>query len=237
MAEQINWDLIPDKFVIFDLETTGLDAYYNEIIEIGAIRFNKTDYISTGQVDTFQVFIKQDKPLPKEIISLTSITDEMLATGDSLEDGIEQFFNFAGDRKLIAYNAKFDMKFMRSAAKKVGYQLPKPFKVDCALELARERLANVPNYKLKTLAEIFKADTTGAHRALQDCVMTLQVYINCLNATNGLTYRGVSKNSYGNSSNRKSSGKIAEEVSIFVDFMKILGGVVGGVLKFLLKKK
>ena len=67
--------------------------------------------------------------------------------------------------------------------------------------------------------------------------MTLQVYINCLNATNGLTYRGVSKNSYVNSSNRKSSGKIIEEVSIFVDFMKILGGVAGGVLKFILKKR
>lgn len=190
MLDQIDWSVVPDEFVIFDLETTGLDAYYSEILEIGAIRFNKQDYLKTGQVDTFQVFVKQNKPIPQEITKINSITDEMIKDGDCIYDALSGFFDFVGKRKMVAFNAKFDMKFIRSAASKCEYKLPRPFKVECALELARERLSNLPNYKLITLAESFHVDSSGAHRALKDCLMTMHVYINLLHAKNGLTYSG-----------------------------------------------
>ena len=178
MSNSIRWELVPDEFVIFDLETTGLDSEKHNILEIAAVRFTKEQYLDNGQIDTFQTFIKQTQPIPKKIIEITSITDEMVSDGETLHEALPNFFDFAGSRKLIAYNAPFDTKFIRQAAKIIDFSLPRPFSVDCALELARERLIHMPNYKLGTVAQAFQIDTSGAHRALQDCVMTLHVYVN-----------------------------------------------------------
>lgn len=237
MSKQpVNWDLVPDEFVIYDLETTGLDAYYDEILEIGAIRFRKNDYLTSGQIDTFQTFIKPNKPISKEITAINSITNEMVADGTSLSQALEDFFNFSGDRHLVAFNAKFDMKFLRSAASKAEYKLPKPFKTQCALELAREKIAGLPNYKLKTLAETFHVDTTGAHRAVNDCVMTLHVYINCLNATEGLTYKGKQSRDYipqeiAYKSNSSVFGYLLKEC------FTVLGQITGLVIRSIKRKK
>ena len=184
----INWENIPEEFVIFDLETTGLDAEYCEIIEIGALKFNKTNYLKDGQVDTFQTFVKPQRKIPSEITAINSITNEMVETGSTLKEAVESLFTFAGKNKFVAYNAKFDVKFIRNAAKKVDFKLPRPFAVDCANELAKSKIINVENYKLATLAKVFKADTTGAHRAVNDCAMTLQVYLYCLTIPNGKVF-------------------------------------------------
>jgi DNA polymerase III epsilon subunit family exonuclease len=235
-TQTVNWDLVPDEFVIYDLETTGLDSYYDEILEIGAIRFRKSDYIATGQIDTFQTFIKPTKPISKEITAINSITNEMVADGVSLNQALEDFFAFSRGHHLVAFNAKFDMKFIRNSASKVEYKLPRPFKTQCALELAREKLTGVPNYKLKTLAEIFKVDTTGAHRAVNDCVMTLHVYINCLNATDGLTYRGKQSN---NSGSQQSTYKSNSSVFGYLlkELFTVLGMLLGLVIRAVSKKR
>ena len=229
----INWSLVPDEFIIFDLETTGLDPFYSEIIEIGAVRFIKDDYIKTGQVETFQSFIKPDIPISSEVTKINSITNDMVKDGDSLEKALNDFISFAGGRKLIAYNAKFDIKFLRSSAKKANVKLPRPLDYECALELARAKLTNVPNYKLTTIAELFKVSTTGAHRALDDCVMTLHVYINCINVEKTLRYSG-------SRSNKKNSSSSSKE-SLFGELLKIiftiLGAIIGGLLSLMTKKR
>lgn len=232
-SSSINWNLVPDEFVIFDLETTGLEPQFSEIIEIGAIRFIKSDYIQTGKVDTFQVFIKPTTPISSEVTRINSITNEMVKDGDTLEEALMSFLNFTGNRKLIAYNAKFDIKFLRESAKKATVKLPRPLNYECALELAREKLSNVPNYKLSTIASLFNVDTTGAHRAVSDCVMTLHVYINCLNVEKKLRYSG--------SSRRKTSNSSSQNDSLLGELLKIiftlLGAIIGGILSLMVKKR
>lgn len=186
---EIDWGRIPNEFVVFDLETTGLEASECNILEIGALRFIKENYLASGKVDTFQAFVKQDGPIPTEIVNITSITDEMASAGDELDVALKDFLDFVGNRQVIAYNAKFDKSFIKEASKRTKIKLPVSFKPNCALELAREKIFNVPNYKLKTLAELFELDTSGAHRALNDCVMTFQIYIKCLNAKQNLVYK------------------------------------------------
>lgn len=69
-TEQITTSHLPDSFIVFDLETTGLNAKTEEIIEIGAIKFKKG---STNH-ETFQALIKPNKKIPKKIIEITGIT-------------------------------------------------------------------------------------------------------------------------------------------------------------------
>src|SRR3546814_208203 len=73
-APTIDISHLPEQFVVFDLETTGLDASKHQIIEIGAIRVNR----NSDRHDTYQSLITAKRKLPKKIVELTGITDELL---------------------------------------------------------------------------------------------------------------------------------------------------------------
>lgn len=174
-----NWNLIPDEFVIFDVETTGLDFSNDRIIEIGAIIFNKKEYLAKKEVISFQVFIKQDKPIPAEATAINKIADEMVAEGDSEFIAISKFFDFIGRRRLFAYNAKFDKNFIEQAIKRTGYEVLRPsFAVTDIYALAKKYIHNLPNRKLVTIAQHFGYNKTeNAHRAVNDCVMALNSFL------------------------------------------------------------
>jgi DNA polymerase-3 subunit epsilon len=176
---KFNWNLIPDEFVIFDVETTGLDFSKDRIIEIGAIIFNKKEYLEKKEVISFQVFIKQEKPIPAEATAINKITDEMVADGDSESIAISKFFDFIGRRRLFAYNAKFDKNFIEQAVKRTGYEVLRPsFAVTDIYALAKKYIHNLPNRKLVTIAQHFGYNQTeNAHRAVNDCVMALNSFL------------------------------------------------------------
>lgn len=190
MTEQITWSRIPDEFVVVDIETTGLNPVLDEILEIGAIRFTKEKYFSTGKIDTFQVFVAQTKHIPEKITRINSISDEMVKDGSSLRDALTGFFEFAGHSKLVAFNAPFEEDFIEIASERVQLQIPRRLDIECVLDMARDKISNVRSYKLRSLAKAFNVDTGGAHRAIRDCVMTMQVYINLLNTKTRLEYIG-----------------------------------------------
>lgn len=176
MLEELDLENVDEEFVIFDLETTGLNPVTHRIIEIGAIRFNKTKYKNEGRVDTYQALVKQDKKLSKKIIEITGITDGDLTNGESIKDVLQSFSEFVGNTKVISYNADFDMSFLYEEARRSGLNIHFS-KVECAYKLARARLGGVENYKLVTLAKILGLNTENAHRAIDDCLLTLKVYI------------------------------------------------------------
>lgn len=164
--------VLPERFVVFDFETTGLDCEKHEILEIGAIRVNRDG------VDhkTFQCFVIPQKRIGRKITEITGIDRKMVTeSGQSLADAISQFQDFIRDLPLVAYNAEFDMGFLHAAEKSLG--LPKTKnEVSCALELARRAWPNRGSYKLSELAEDGRLDASNAHRALDDCRMTMIVY-------------------------------------------------------------
>ena len=139
---------LPQQFVIFDLETTGLDPSKHEIIEIGAIRVNR----DSDTHDTFQALIKPRKKIPKKITELTGITQKMVDTdGQSLEATILDFIKFVGDLNLVAFNAEFDMAFLQRAAEAHSVSVENP--VSCALQMARRAWPGRRSYKLAELAK------------------------------------------------------------------------------------
>jgi DNA polymerase III subunit epsilon len=168
---KIDLSFMPKQFVVFDLETTGLNPEKHEIIEISAVKVN----IGSDVHDTFTSLVRSKKKVPKRITEITGITSEMLETqGDSLEVAIGEFIKFAGDLRLVAFNAPFDHAFLSKAASQLNIKIDNP--VSCALDMARRAWPGLKSYKLAKLANTGGLDTKGIHRALKDCELTITVY-------------------------------------------------------------
>lgn len=125
--------MLPQEFVVLDLETTGLSPDRDEIIEIGAIRFNRDSDHHRG----FQAFVIPENGIPKHITEITGITPQMINDkGENLHDVLAEFVEFIGDLHLVTFNAAFDMGFLHNAANKHGVKNQKSLYV---------RLANGPS--------------------------------------------------------------------------------------------
>lgn len=169
--QPIDISILPEQFIVIDLETTGLRAEQHEIIEIGAVRVNR----DRSRHDTFQVFVKPTKRVPKKITDITGITQDMLdKEGVSLNQAMNELQTFIGDHRLVFFNAEFDTAFLEKAAASCGLTLKNP--VSCALLMARRAWPRRKSYRLTELAKDGGISTTGAHRALDDCRMTIIVY-------------------------------------------------------------
>jgi len=163
--------ILPEQFIIVDIETTGLDPEKHEIIEIGAIKVNR----DSNNHKTWTILIKPQKKVTKKITDITGITPEMLELeGHTLKEGIEGFLDFAGGLRLVAFNAPFDIAFLTKAAGQFGKPINNP--VSCALDMARRAWPGLKSYKLKELAKQGNFDTTGMNRALADCRISMSVY-------------------------------------------------------------
>lgn len=96
--------------ILFDVETTGLDAKKDEVIELGMVKF---EYLPDGRItgikDAFSSFNEPTGTIPIEITALTGITDEMVAGHRIDETAVSSFVEKAVI--VIAHNASFDRKF------------------------------------------------------------------------------------------------------------------------------
>jgi DNA polymerase III epsilon subunit family exonuclease len=164
---------LPEQFVVFDLETTGLQPDRHEIIEIGAILVNRDSINHT----TFQGLVKPSKRLPAKIVQLTGITQAMIdVDGEALDVVLPQFLEFVGDRRLVSFNSDFDMAFLRKAVARVNPELKLGNGVSCALKMARLAWPGRKSYRLAQLAADGGLPAAGTHRALDDCKRALIVY-------------------------------------------------------------
>lgn len=155
-----------DTYVVFDVETTGLSAVYNSIIELAAVKIKDGDVI-----DRFEQFVNPHEQLPAKIIELTSITDDMLVDAPELDTVLKAFKTFTGDAILVAHNATFDMGFLNNGYEKLGMPRADNPVID-TLELGRYLYPDLKNHKLDTLCKAFNIDLTQHHRAIYDTEAT-----------------------------------------------------------------
>lgn len=98
---------IPNKYIAFDIETTGLDPMYDEIIEIGAIK------IEDGkEIETFSTLIKPEYEIDEFITELTGITNEMVMDAPKINEVLPKFMDFIKDSIILGYNVNFDINFI-----------------------------------------------------------------------------------------------------------------------------
>ena len=109
------------------------------------------------------------------LAEITNITQEMVdRDGDTLDYALMEFVKFAGNNRLVAYNAEFYMAFLTAAAGQCGVTIANPS--SCALKMARRAWPRRRSYKLIDLAKDGNFPVAGAHRALHDCRITMTVY-------------------------------------------------------------
>ncbi|MEG1757022.1 MAG: PolC-type DNA polymerase III [Oscillospiraceae bacterium] len=174
---------IDGEIICFDLETTGLNAAAERIIEIGAVRIRDGEI-----VDNFDTFVDPQKPIPEYITKLTGITDEMICGAPSECEALASFFEYAGDRPLMAHNANFDMSFLRTACAR--QQLFREMTSVDSLTLVQALFPELKKYKLDSLTNHFKLQKFSHHRANDDAAALARIYFECLKP---MRERGVEK--------------------------------------------
>jgi len=157
-----------ESYVVLDLETTGLNATTDEIIEIGAV---KDDH---GTISDFHALVSIDNPLPKDIVQLTGITDDMLRQGQNLKDVLPALVEFVGNKPIVGYNINFDLKFLNGALCRCGMSRLNNQVVDLIKIVRREQLFQ-ENYRLETTLKSYGIADKVPHRALQDAQLILQL--------------------------------------------------------------
>ncbi len=161
---------VPD-YVLYDLETTGTSWYYDEVIEISAVKVRKGKV-----VDEFNELVNPKRPIPSAAGMVNHISDEMVADAPVFSEILPEFLAFIGDDVLVGHNIKsFDMKFLyRDCEKYLNQTLTNDY-VD-TLAVAKVCFPDWKHRRLSDLAEYYGISTAGAHRALTDCKMNQKVY-------------------------------------------------------------
>jgi|LSQX01.2.fsa_nt_gb CRISPR-associated protein Cas2 len=149
-------------YVIVDVETTGVDAEKDQVIEIAAMKWVEDEII------VFQDLIEISQKLPEEITKLTGITDDMLThSGKDINVVLERLVEFVGDSTLVGYNIKFDIKFINAELKRSNNK-PLTNKTLCLLQEVKRKDKLLRDYKLDTVLKKYGISTEGLHRAHAD---------------------------------------------------------------------
>lgn len=190
---------LPEDYTVVDLETTGFSTIYNDIIEVGAIK-----YRGGKEVDRYQRLIKPATPIPYVIECMTGIKNEMVENAPIFKEIAEGFLYFLKDETIVGHNVNFDINFLYDNFKRtMGIDLVNDY-ID-TMRMARYIIPNIKEqgykgYGLDTLCRYFQVtikefyeDETdeivdkllsgtfpnkNRHRAIGDCLYTNEVFKN-----------------------------------------------------------
>ena len=150
-------------YVIFDLETTGIDVAKDEIVEIAAILYERG-----RERARFATLVRPRGSIPPEATRVHGIDDAAVADAPPIERALREFLEFIGDRDLVAHNGvRFDLPFVRRVARDLRLPVPRNSLFD-TLALAR-RLFPGERVSLEKLIDRFGVHAESRHRALDDC--------------------------------------------------------------------
>jgi len=150
------------QYIAFDLETTGFLPGVDQIVEIGAIKFDAGEPIAK-----FSTLVNPGRPMPEAASKVNGITDDMLTDQPSIDEILESFCEFCSDTTMVAHNAGFDFQFLLADAKKHEIPAAKGIVLD-TLSMSRKILPGLPNYKLGTLIKHLNIPSGNFHRAEED---------------------------------------------------------------------
>jgi len=163
---EVEMDLSEATYVVFDVETTGLSAIYNDLIQVAASKMYKGNIIAE-----FDEFINPGHPLSAFTTELTGITDDHVKNAKPLVQVLKEFQEFCKDTVLVAHNATFDVGFMNANYERHG--LPKITQpVIDTLEFARNLYPEYKRHGLGPLTKRFGVALEHHHMANYDAEAT-----------------------------------------------------------------
>lgn len=171
--------MLPELFIAFDTETTGLSPVNDRIVEIAAVAFRPDG----TQVRSFERLVNPGIPIPPSLVKIHGISDDMVADAPGVDEVLAEFFRFIGTAPLVAHNAPFDASMilmsLGRSARRDGLRLPgNPILDTCTL--SRAAFPGAPNYRLGTIARVLGVPPHTAHRALPDVLTCKEIFLKIL---------------------------------------------------------
>lgn len=170
-----------EEFILFDVETSGLDSSKDRIIQLSGIKYFPEDGC-LEEIERINLYIRPPFEISDKISELTGITNEMLSHEKYEEDVIDKITGFFGNTfSCAAYNSAFDIGFLKALY--MRHSLPLKIKYDLdVLAMARDLIdpKDISNYKLGTAAALYGVDKgITFHNSMDDVIVTgrlLQVF-------------------------------------------------------------
>jgi len=163
--------LTKDIFVCLDCESTGLDEEHDRIIEIAAVKFTFDKHISKKET-----LVNPETPIPELSQSIHNISDNMVAGKPLIKEVLPEFLNYIDNYIIVGHKIGFDLTLMNFEAQRAGIpsNLPHTKYID-TLRLAR-LYGECSVNSLEKLREHFNIPSEGAHRAMNDVVINIEVF-------------------------------------------------------------
>ncbi|HSE30169.1 MAG TPA: exonuclease domain-containing protein [Pyrinomonadaceae bacterium] len=159
-------------FVVVDVEATGAKTPPNRLIELGAYR------IRGGRiVDKFLSLVNPEIPIPRFVMALTGISNEMVKSAPVFAEVAPRWLDFVSDSVLVAHNAAFDTSFLNHEISRVypGHRMLNPHL--CTVRLSRRVMPALNNHRLDTIANHFSIPIISRHRAGSDALATAEIFL------------------------------------------------------------
>lgn len=188
--------------IIFDTETTGLDAREDRIIELGGIELDNR--FPTGR--TFHKYINpQGREIHPDAQAVHGISAADLVGMPGFHDIVDEFLAFIDGARLVAHNAGFDIGFLNSEFGRLGHPVIEPGRVIDTLALAKRKHPMGPN-SLDALCRRYGIDNTRRtkHGALLDSELLAEVYIELI----GGKQAALGLDSTAQATNRREPGQV-----------------------------
>ena len=164
-----------ERFVVIDLETTGYDPRYDQIIECAGIKV-----VNNKIVDTFESLVKPTIKIDSFITELTGISNDMVSMAKPIDAVLPEFIEFIGDDVILGHNIHFYINFIYDNLLEInGTKFCNDF-ID-TMRLARRVLPNLEHHRLKDIREHYHVDIEKEHRSLDDCICALNIYERLIN--------------------------------------------------------
>ncbi|MBT0906052.1 PolC-type DNA polymerase III [Streptococcus lutetiensis] len=180
----VDLELNEATYVVFDVETTGLSAVHNDLIQIAASKMYKGNI-----VEQFDEFINPGHHLSAFTTELTGITDNHVRNAKPIEQVLQMFQDFCKDTVLVAHNATFDVGFMNVNYKRHDMPTITQPVID-TLELARNLYPEYKRHGLGPLTKRFQVSLEHHHMANYDAEATgrlLFIFLKEARENHGLT--------------------------------------------------
>jgi len=165
-------------YVALDLETTGLDAERDAIIQVGAIKFRGDE-----KLDDYSTFVNPGRRIPLEVTELTGIRDEDVADAPPLRAVLPRLARFVGQCPIVGHSVGFDLAFLRRHSDAFRNENLDTF------ELAAVLLPHAEQYSLTALTRVLGGKIDRPHRAPEDAQATWRLFQALLHLAAGLPPR------------------------------------------------
>lgn len=158
-------------FVCIDCESTGLDPKQDRIIEVAAVKFTLDETLGS-----FESLVDPKIPIPASSIAVHHITQDMVEGMPTIDHVLGPLFELIGSHPLIGHGVKYDIEILahHAARENIPCKLRNNQFFD-TLRLAR-LYGESPSNSLETLRQHFNIEEEGAHRAMSDVIVNIQVF-------------------------------------------------------------